>query len=353
MIKSFIMTGRRCLRVMELFNEVKNRYFHIAMKVLCECSDGLNKDEILKIIDDEEFQEKVLGKDNETFSGLMLNTYGDGRDYKLLEERNGLFYPAIDGGNPALPIRFTNIEKLWLKSLTEEKDINTFLKKETLAKMKAALKEVDTPISSEIIEMTNIATPPVIGKQEDYEKNIRVLVRAISEEKAIIYSNTDRHGNRYEKVCSLPVRLEYSLRDRRFRVSMYSMDDERPIMANIHSMNGISICEDVPKIDRETALKRLKENKYSSEPIILEVTDKKAAMERCFMSFSGLERSSRCIEKDKYEIKLSYYMFDEDEIIRKILALGQYVKVISPKRVIDEVIRKIKIAIGMSEFVEL
>lgn len=337
---------------MELFDEVKNRYFHIVMKVLCECSDGLNKDDILSIIDEEEFQEKVLGKDNETFSGLMINTYGDGRDYKLLEERDGLFYPVIEGGNSAIPVRFTNIEKFWLKSLTEEKGINTFLRKETLGKLRSALKDVDAPISSEIIEMTNISTSPVIENQENYEKNIRTLLRAIAEEKAIVYSNTDRHGNRYEKVRSLPIKLEYSLRDRRFRVSMYSIDEDRPIMANIHSMNNISISEAAPLIDRETALKQLRENKYSQEPIVLEVTDKKAAMERCFMSFSGLERSSRCIDKDKYEIKLNYYMFDEEEIIRKILALGQYVRVTSPQRIINEVIKKIEKALEMSDYTE-
>jgi RNA-splicing ligase RtcB len=127
---------------------------------------------------------------------------------------------------------------------------------------------------------------------------------------------------------------------------MYSIDDNRPIMANIFSMSHIEIDEmQKPPINRKSALKLLHNNRYSKEPIVIEVTDKKTAMERCFMSFSELERSSRCIEEDKYEMRLFYYTFEEDEIIRKILALGPYVKVISPQRVRDEIIKRIQRAL--------
>ncbi len=60
------------------------------------------------------------------------------------------------------------------------------------------------------------------------------------------------------------------------------------------------------------------------------------------MSFSSFERNSRTISKNKYEIDIYYYTFEEDEVIRKIMSLGPYVKVKAPNRVREIIIDKIK-----------
>lgn len=336
---------------MELFDEVKNRYFHIVFRVLNECKDGLSKKDIIKLIDDEDFEEKIIGKDNKTFEGLLLNEYEDYENYNLLKEENGLFYPKVEDSNKiAIPVRFTNIEKAWLKSLLDEPLLKLILRENTIAKLKEELKDIDSPSLSEFIETTNKSKLPELLDSDQYETNFKVLLKAILEEKSIRYCNTDRLGNKYCDMESLPVRLECSLKDDRFRVSMYSLNDNRPIMANLYTMSNIEIIEkEKLSIDREVAIELLHKNRYSEEPIILEVTDKKMAMERCFMSFSGMERSSRCLEEDRYEIKLFYYVFEEEEIIRKILTLGPYVKVLSPQRIIDEVIKRIRRAIELND----
>jgi predicted DNA-binding transcriptional regulator YafY len=123
---------------------------------------------------------------------------------------------------------------------------------------------------------------------------------------------------------------------------MYSLDSNRPIMANLFSLTDIGIINEKPALDREEAKKILHEQKYSSEPVVLEVTDKKAAMERCFMSFSGMERSAKCLGDDRYEIRLNYYLFEEENLIRSIISLGPYVKVVSPKRIAEEIVRRVK-----------
>lgn len=332
---------------MELFEEVKNRYFHIVFTVLNECQSGLSKEDIIKIIDKEDFQEKIIGKDFQSFEGLLLNEYKDSENFNLIHENEGKYYPhRIAFKKPPVPVRLTNIEKSWLKNLLNVPTLKLFLSESTISKLKAALKDFDCPNIQEIINFTNKSTLPDITNISQYEENFKTLLGAILEEKPIRYCNTDRFGNEYCGKLALPIRLEYSHKDGRFRVSMYSIDDNRPIMANIFSMSHIEIDEmQKSPINRKSALKLLHNNRYSKEPIVIEVTDKKAAMERCFMSFSELERSSRCIEADKYEMRLFYYIFEEDEIIRKILALGPYVKVISPQRVRDEVVKRIRRAL--------
>jgi RNA-splicing ligase RtcB/predicted DNA-binding transcriptional regulator YafY len=335
---------------MELFDEVKNRYFHIVFTVLNECEEGLFREDIVKIVDVEGFEEKVIGKDFQTFEGLLLNEYADSENYNLLKLKEGLYYSnRISEKKPPVPVRFTNIEKAWLKNLLKVPDLKLLLRDSAIEKLNNSLKGFDAPAAIEIIEATNKSTPAHIRDIKQYEENFRVLLSAIQMGKPIRYCNTDRLGNEYCGRRALPLRLEYSIKEGRFRVSMYSLDDNRPIMANVFTLSSIEIMENEKvEINREAAIKHLHENRYSKEPIILEVRDKKSAMERCFMSFSELERSSRCIEEDRYEMKLFYYTFEEEEIIRKILALGPYVKVISPQRVIDEVIKRIKRAVALN-----
>jgi predicted DNA-binding transcriptional regulator YafY len=100
-------------------------------------------------------------------------------------------------------------------------------------------------------------------------------------------------------------------------------------------------------MDRETAKRLLFEQKHSEEPVILEVIDKKAAMERCFMCFSGMERTARELGNGKYEIRLNYYLFEEENLIRSIISLGPYVRVVSPQKIADEIVKRVKKSIGL------
>jgi len=335
---------------MELFEEVKNRYMHIAFKVLNQCDKGLLVKDIIKIVEEEEFEEKVIGNNFQTFEGLLLNKYSESENFNLLKEREGAYYPNIKEANkPAVPVRLTKVEKAWLKNMLEDKRVRILLRASTIEKLKGALKDFDGPLISEIIDITNMSKLPEPEDGEQFEENFRRLLKAISEGKAVKYSNRDRNGNEYRHKHALPIRLEYSLKDGRFRVSMYSLEENRSIMANIFNMTDIEIEENrKPEISRAAVIKLLHEHKYSKEPIVLEVTDKKSAMERCFMSFSELERYSRCLEKDKYELKLFYYTFEEEEIIRKILSLGPYVKVVSPEGIREEIIRRIRLAVKLN-----
>lgn len=334
---------------MELFNEVKNRYFQLIFKIINECADGKAKSEILHIIDEGEFEQKVIGKNQQSFADLILNRSSEDDNLNLLTEEEGMFYPALNVAKPPLPVRFTKLEKYWLKALLEEPGVRMVISEETLNKLKESLGDIDTPIKSEYFEMTNTIKLPDILQKEAYEKNFRLILKALQNEKLIRYSNTDRKGNVYENKLAVPVSIEYSMRDARFRVSMYSIDDNRPIMANIFTLSDIRIVDEEVNIDRETAKKLLFQQKYSEEPVVMEVTDKKAAMERCFMCFSGMERTARDLGNNKYEIRLNYYLFEEENLIRSIISLGPYVKVVSPQRIADEIVERVKKSIRLYE----
>ncbi|UWG96647.1 WYL domain-containing protein [Dehalobacter sp. DCM] len=327
---------------MELFDEVKNRYFHLMMQIINECAVGKTKQEIIRIIDDGEFDQKVIGKNQRSFVDYVLNRCDHSENFHILTEKNGHYFPSVqDFADPPLPIRFTNIEKAWLKALLDQPDISLVLSDQTRLIIQAGLRDMDTPIRQEYMEMTNTVQLPEMTEPDSYRENFRFILEALINEKAIRYHNRDRKGNVHKDKLALPVSLEYAMRDGRFRVSMFSIDDNRPIMANLTTLSKIRVVQETIPIDRETAKKVLWE-KVAPEPVVLEVTDKKGAMERSFMCFSGMDRSAKQIAENTYELRLNYYVFDEENLIRNILSLGPYVKVISPQRIIDEVIRRVK-----------
>ncbi len=333
---------------MELFNEVKNRYFQLIFRIINECADGKAKSEILKIIDEGEFEQKVIGKNQKSFADIILNICSEDENLNLLSEKENMFYSSVSGnGKLPLPVRFTVIEKAWLKALLNEPNVRMILSSETIEKLEKELNDCDTPIKDKYFEMTNIINLSEITHKEVYKENFKLILNALIQEKPIRYTNIDKKGNVYRNKLALPASIEYSMRDMRFRVSMYSLDDNRPIMANIFSLSDIRIVNEEINIDREAAKKLLFEQKYSEEPIILEVIDKKGAMERCFMSFSGMERTARDLGNGKYEIRLNYYLFEEENLIRSIISLGPYVKVISPRKMVDEIVSRVKKSINL------
>lgn len=328
---------------MELFHEYKNKYFHLVFRILNLAKDGLYKDEIIKIIEKEEYDEKVIGKDFKTFEGMLLNEYEKQDNFNFLEDRAGRFYNILNNeGNIPLKVRFSKLEKTWINGMIKDTIVQALLGKEIIEKLESSLRDVKDG-NNDIIEFTNKAKNDFQYDLVKLNEDFHTILEGIINEKIIIYTNVDKNGNEYNNQLALPIRIEYSLKDDKFRASLYSLEEERSIMVNLHTLKDIKIVENMTsKIKREDVLKKLKEKKYCETPIIIELEDIRGAMERCFMSFSSFERSSRAISENKYEIDIYYYTFEEAEVIRKIMSLGPYVKVKSPDRIRKIIIDKIK-----------
>lgn len=326
---------------MELFHEYKNKYFHLVFKILNLAWDGLEKEEILKIIDEEEYEEKVIDKEFKTFEGMILNEYEDEK-LNLLKEENNKYYTVLNNRNPVpVKVRFSKLEKMWLKGMLEDKRVQGLLGKEILDKLQKSMIDVCEG-SNEVIEFTNKNKSDFEYDFKKLNRDFFTILKAIKEEKTVIYTNVDREGNEYKDKLALPLRIEYSLKDDKFRVSMYSIEDKRSILVNMHTLKEINISEEKCKFTREELIKKMKENKYCEEPITIVLKDVRGAMERCFMSFSSFERSSRALGENNYEIDIYYYCFQEYDVISKIISLGPYVIVKKPKRIRERTIERIK-----------
>ncbi|ADL53081.1 WYL domain-containing protein [Clostridium cellulovorans] len=328
---------------MELFHEYKNRYFNLVFKILNLSKDGLFKEEILEIIDKEAYEEKLIGKDFITFEGLILNQYSEEENLNLLKKEKEKYYPILENYKDLpLAVRFSKVEKQWLKVMLKEKTARNLLGDTLVSKLQEELEDVQA-IDSDVIEKTN-------RLWDDEENDFRLLrevfftvIEGILNNSPIRYTSVDKNGNEYKDKVAIPIRVEYSLRDENFRLSVHSIDEDRPIMLLLKNVKTIALEPNIKvSKSREEIIRNLKDTRYSKEPIVLELIDEKMAMERCFMGLSSYERSTRNLGDNKYEVKVFYYTFDEDEVIRKILSLGPYVTVKSPECVRNKIIDILK-----------
>lgn len=327
---------------MELFHEYKNRYFNLVFKLLNLSQKGLSREEIISLIDQEEYDEKLISKNLLTFEGMLLNDCDEEDRLNLLREEDNKYYPIIKNGDKLpLAVRFSTIEKQWLKSMIKEDMTREFLGEEIINKLENKLVDVED-IPKDIIEKTN----KIVYDRKNYsilKEKFFLLIDSIKRNKIIKYTSVDKMGNEYKDILALPIRIDYSLKDENIRVSVYSLEEKRSIMLLLSNIKEIEILEDMEvDVKRADIIDNLKQKKYCKEPIVLEVTDIKGAMARCFMGFSSYERSTRSLGDNKYEVKIFYYTFTKDEMIRKILTLGPYVVVKSPDNIRQDIIDILK-----------
>jgi len=331
---------------MELFHEYKNRYFNLVFKLLNLSKYGLSQEEILKIIDKEAYDEKVIGKDFLTFEGLVLNKYKVEDNLNLLKKVDGKYYPILENDKDIpLAIRFSKIEKQWLKGMLRDNMARELLGEDLVLKLEKELEHVQA-IKNDVIEKTNRFLKEEASDIKSIRETFFTAIEGIIKNCPIRYTSTDKNGNVYKDRLALPIRIDYSLRDELLRLSMYSIDEDRPIMLLLKNIKTLKLESNV-KVNksRDDMLKRLKDEKYSKEPIVMELVDERGAMERCFMGLSSYERSTRNLGDNRYEVKIYYYIFNEDDVIRRILSLGPYVVVKSPECIRDKIINILRNAI--------
>ncbi|MBR0140618.1 MAG: WYL domain-containing protein [Ruminococcus sp.] len=175
---------------------------------------------------------------------------------------------------------------------------------------------------------------------EEYIKNFRLLARAVHEHRKINFNNINAQGQKYINNERFPFRIEYSVTMRNFRLSLWNKKEERPFKANISRISDIELL-DVISDEEYKSVMNMMEQKKEKHPIIMTVTNENNAIERINLLFSMYHKNTEFISADKIQISLSYYNFDEDEIIRNIMSFGKFVHVLSPERVVNKIKEKL------------
>ena len=299
---------------MNLFDESENKYYELISYLIADKKSFSDK-YIQKYMMEMNANEldisiyKALFSKQERLGSVF--SY-DGKDFHFLLEKD-------------FPIRLNTIEKQALKSVNDSRFVNAFLSKETQDKINSICKDNKT-WSIDDVEIKNQ------DKHDEFENisdKLAVVLEGLRDSKALTYDNIREGKYSYIGCKAWPIRIEYSFINDVFRVCVYLPDEDRFIKINLETMQRVEVGE---RFDTDLQAKYLKFMEDNTRKIILEVDPVQHVIERCFRLFSFYDRKATYdCEREKYNLELKYYRFDEAEVLRDIMSLGSNVVVIEPR----------------------
>ncbi|WP_312072180.1 WYL domain-containing protein [Anaerotignum propionicum] len=322
---------------MNLFDETENKYYEFISHLL-QNGQRYSKNDVNYLV------EKYLS--GEPDFDVIDTVFADKEGEELIFYiENGKFVPILENN---FPIRMGTIEQQAAKSLLDNEYVKHFLSEETISKLEECTRNVDVDWSTSEIAIKNVFAGGVTGHKREYGPIISLIAKAIKEHRAIVYDNVREDKFEYRNVSVFPVRIEFSIKNDRFRVSSYEPKQHRFIKMNLDTMDNIYLSDDIWEEDLEVEYKDFL--KTNTRTVKLDIDPVSHAIERCFRVFSYYDRKARYDkEENKYRLEISYLRFDEAEIIKDILSLGGYATLIEPRQLQKEVYRRVLAASKLYE----
>lgn len=331
---------------MELFNKYKNKNFAFITNYINNC---VNDDSLA--LTEAGLREQLSGASQSSFEEFLLaltNAYDNSESYNacILYNQDDLMLPLRQ---IPIPVRASIAEKAWLYYILQNSKSDLFLEPTTKQKLISALEnEIDQsrfPIKSEYIDVRLLSPDNKISITDEFLANFKIIVSAIKQHRRLFVTNTTFSGQIYKDQEVYPYKLEYSAQFDSFSLSCFPLDTKRPVKMNLANLSEVKLGNEIEKYNKflhdfEIQLKNTKEK----VPVSIEIKNQAEAYDRCAYLFSSYD--TFCYDKgdDTLIMNIYYYRFQKDEIIRNILFLGHYVKVVSPKNIVDEVVSNISVA---------
>ena len=284
-----------------LFSEVYGSYFNVVAAVLREAVDGsLTEARLEEIVREQAFAESVLSIPVALKQG----------DWPLLKP--DLTTPLRH--KPSMPL--TTLQQRWMKALLSDPRIQLFELSAEGLENAAPLYTQDTFV---YFDRYTDGDP-----YEDtvYRTHFKTILAALRQKRWLSLQLKDAAGYCQTWDC-IPQRLEYAPKEDRFRVVAFSNQTIRTI-----SVARIEVCTLLAPYDVEA----YKPPGPQKETLVLELVDERNTLERAMLHFSHLEKETTRLEENRYRIILRYHQDDEEEILKRILAFGPLIRVLSPNR---------------------
>ncbi|WPX08818.1 WYL domain-containing protein [Anaerocellum danielii] len=328
---------------MEIFLEAKSTFYKALEEIINKAYEKrtISKKEIYEILTKYNcnfpvLEDRVFAKNTQYQKNIYVLKQQDDKSYGL----------RIDS---KIEPYVTNTEVMWLKFMMSSRYAELFLDIETIEKIRK-LKSSNIPsINTNLIVPKNYSKILKRENAKDISAKMKMVIKGIIENKILRYTYKTRQGDTLKDVTGIPVKIQYSLKDDMFYVIFYSL--ERGNFAKCIIQNLENLRYDEGSYNRDDVLKEYDnylKNSKAKQPIVLEVINTRNALERAFCMFSSFEKSARFLkEKNRHEMRIYYYEFEEAEIISRILYLGRNVVVVNPQHIRDRIISRVKNALEM------
>ncbi len=320
---------------MSIYNEIYGLYYYMLDMILKKASDGpISITEINSIVSEYGFSESSI-----YFTPDVVSKEG----YNLLRKCDCGYISALKYS----PKEFlTSMQRRFIKSMLQDKKIHLFLDDEMLSELNSIFMDEEPLFNLDNAVLTETAMDSDNYSDEKYIDNFKTILNAIRNGNALrIVFDTSKGLRKTMKI--MPYKLEYGVRDDKFRLCGVSIFYERSksyVKINLGRIISITTLSQSFDIDFEAFIAQ----KRKAEPIEIEVSNIRNGIERVFIGLSNYERiSSYDEETGKSTIKIYYGEDDEQELLILLLSFGPAIKVLGPPEFRDKFIDRIKRQINM------
>lgn len=296
-----------------LFNEVYGNYYNTVAAILDAAIDKpISASEVRKIVEEKAFAESIM---------TIPEQISSNGEWSLLDE-TGM---ALIKHETYMPP--TTLEKRWLKALLLDPRIALF------NPSNKGLEDVEPLFNPNDIVFFDQFSDGDPYQDEDYIKKFRLILSALKDNRTLRVLYSIKNGAEKWMNCN-PVRLEYSLRDDKFRL----------ISASKSKVNTINIAKIIQcEIGETFDMVEIKELLHDKRTVELLLKDERQALERVMMQFSVYEKITEKLDDNTYRVSLTYEAEDEIDIIIRVLSFGPNLKVVGPESFIKQIKSRLEI----------
>lgn len=299
---------------MELFSEINNCYFQV-IKSLIEKKNYITESELHFRIQDSGFEESIL---------YLLPKLTDG-EWGFYEKRDGIFYSRL---STDFYVPLTNLQKSYLKAILLDDKISLFLNDREIAGLNAALSGAEPLFTPEDFCYYDRFSDKDNYRDPDYRSHFRTILAAIKNHDYLDILYESRTGQ-IVRHHYLPCRLEYSIKNDRFRllaVEKHTIRNPRIEILNLGRIRKVTpsgiTAKRLPDINRSL------QRSYEKEPVRIIIQNRRNALERAMLQFANYEKSTRKIDDHTYECLIYYNKRTETELLIEVLSFGPMLKVV-------------------------
>ncbi|MBE6760309.1 MAG: WYL domain-containing protein [Ruminococcaceae bacterium] len=315
---------------MEHFSEIYGDSYRAVAAVLAQASRApVSEQEIAGIVRQHTSDENALYIVPKLTSG----------DWQLLRRNDDGLYSSVTKHQGNLPL--THLQRAWLRAMLEDRRCAAFFSENERGQIADAL-DCAPLYDTQRIEAVGVSSDGDSYDNSGYSARLRIILNAIRQ-RTLLYIRYTAGTGRKVSGDFLPCRLEYSAKDDKLRLfAMFIRYGKAVFLATVNLGRIESLRPSREHYDGEVDIDGLRMQMRCSEPAVVELVDRRNALERFMLQFSSYEKRTRYLdEEDKYLCSIYYDPSDEPELLIRLLSFGPVIKLLSPAALVDKLRERI------------
>lgn len=313
---------------MNLFSEIYNCYYQIMKSILINQS-ALTLSELRTNISNTGYEESLL---------YLIPKLTTG-EWDLLEQKDDVFLSKISE-NFYVPL--TQLQKAYVKTILQDERIQLFLDADERIRLQDLFADVSVLWKPEDFYYYDRFSNKDDYGNPHYQQHFRTLISAIDNRQYVDISYESKTGHRVHHHY-LPCRLEYSIKNDKFRLLGIEQSDRNGDRIEILNLDRMKEVELLPAfVSQIPDINRSIRNSYYKEPVRLRIHTERNALERTMLQFANYEKNTTKIDDNTYECLIYYNQKMETELLIEVLSFGPMIEVLGNERFLEQLRRRLK-----------